>query len=175
MSGHGHKKGQITHRLIKIPPEIPKDTLADQITRANLQNGGGRSQIWSGFSRLSMVASYVSRRFPRFHLKNRRTLTLFTSMPQQRCQPNNKSGSQNTSKAERWNLGMSHFGHIAVPTVGKPLFPACQCSALFKLSREGAARCSLTCPAFAKNIFTPHEMASWRISASVVLTLAEAF
>ena len=38
----------------------------------------------SGFSRLSMVDSYVSRRFPMFHLKNRRTFTLFTSWGEMR-------------------------------------------------------------------------------------------
>jgi hypothetical protein len=36
-------------------------------------------QMGSGFSRLSMVDSYHSRRFPLFHLKNRRTFTLFTT------------------------------------------------------------------------------------------------
>ncbi len=36
-------------------------------------------QMGSGFSRVFLVNSYVSRQFPTFHLKNRRTFMLFTS------------------------------------------------------------------------------------------------
>ena len=45
----------------------------------NLQKGDGRIQVESGFSDIFLPNSQVSRRFPRFHLKNRRTFTLFTN------------------------------------------------------------------------------------------------
>ena len=46
---------------------------------ANLQNGDERNQMRSGFPRVLLVDSYVSRRFPPFHLKKRRTFALFTT------------------------------------------------------------------------------------------------
>ncbi len=45
----------------------------------NLQGADERSQLGSDFSRLPLVDSYHSRRISLFHLKNRRTFTLFTS------------------------------------------------------------------------------------------------
>src|SRR2546430_5390077 len=44
----------------------------------NLHMSSAVNRSRGGFSRLWMVDSYVSRRFPMFHLKNRRTFTLFT-------------------------------------------------------------------------------------------------
>ena len=46
---------------------------------SNLQGADERSQLGSDFSRLPLVASYHSRRISLFHLKNRRTFTLFTT------------------------------------------------------------------------------------------------
>ncbi len=45
---------------------------------SNLQGADERSQLGSDFSRLPLVDSYHSRRISLFHLKNRRTFTLFT-------------------------------------------------------------------------------------------------
>lgn len=46
----------------------------------NLQKRCETIRLWSGFSRSSMVDSYVSRQFPMFRIKNRRTFALFTSI-----------------------------------------------------------------------------------------------
>ena len=53
---------------LRVHLGIPKRTCSP-----NLQNGDGRTQMGSGFSGVFLADSQVSRRFPRFHLKNRRT------------------------------------------------------------------------------------------------------
>jgi len=44
----------------------------------NLQKRCANVRLWSGFLRLWMVDSHVSRQNPTFHLKNRRTFAPFT-------------------------------------------------------------------------------------------------
>src|SRR5260370_20518422 len=47
----------------------------------NLQKRCATIRFWRGFSSVLLVNSSVSRRFPRFHLKIRASLTQFTSRP----------------------------------------------------------------------------------------------
>jgi hypothetical protein len=53
-----------------------------------------------GFSSVLRVDSYVSRRFPTFHLKNRRTFALFTSSDREKSLLTEQVSRKDKAKAE---------------------------------------------------------------------------
>ncbi len=85
----------------------------------NLHMSSAVNRSRGGFSRLWMVDSYVSRRIPMFHLKNRRSLAQFTKYRQGHCftdflkiyvsvipqEQHSAVGKQTgeTAHVERWN------------------------------------------------------------------------
>ena len=89
---------------LRVHLGIPKRTCSP-----NLQNGDGRTRMGSGFSGVFLADSQVSRRFPRFHLKNRRTFTLFTKLM---ARLDAVAARQRVSSSQLYAIELDAFNHI---------------------------------------------------------------